>query len=44
MELYLRNWYDKFLDELKLTTNAVEWLESRFQDAINRMGKVDNGL
>jgi len=27
---------------VKLTTTAVEWLEPRFQEALNRVGQVDN--
>lgn len=27
---------------VKLTTKAVEWLEPKFQEALNRMGKVDD--
>jgi len=29
---------------VKLTTKAVEWLEPRFQEALNRMGKVDDSF
>lgn len=29
---------------VKLTTKAVEWLEPKFQEALNRMGKVDDNF